>query len=390
MIYKTYFIVLILVFDFYFGDVFGNIILIGQEPEIHIINMPNKTRFNYDAKMIPKPGCFTSSVKTVLQCGRITIDFLNDKNIFAEIFLNYNERVVENPKIKRNLKITFGEQNIILKHKRKQGNFTYDECGIQNLMAYITNIDEHIQFEVVKIYESNLPNNRTLAHSTVYDNRLKMQLHKIEELSIWPYVKEEIVNVDISTQPNITLEDFINNSTKYKKNVVFTLEKALRIMNDRIFKYAFLLLVYAHIIVNYVETENVNLELIKKVSEILSKAQIFLINSNNIEYSLQSDFKILHNCFVLSPKKLIYDFMLKYSKLFLTSEETSDFTKTQKLPQVFEGFPKPHENNIISYNFETIPREYDEIKIKFDQIIKLITTECINIFDITYNPEENQ
>ncbi|XP_050546955.1 uncharacterized protein LOC126908695 [Daktulosphaira vitifoliae] len=395
MIYKKYSLVLIIAIDFYFGDVFGNIILIGQEGVMDIINSKNEGDYVNEAKMITMPGCF--KISTVLQCGSTTIDFVNKKKIFAEIFLNYNDRVDENSKINKMIKITFGEKYITLSPKETYKNYSYDENGINLLQQSIRMLNNKVLFNVIKIYESNHSNNRTLAHSTVYDNTIKVQLYMIEKHPLWKYVKEEIVNINISTRNNITITDFINNSTTYKKNVALTLEEARRIMDDRTFKYAFLLLVYIYMTLKIDREAVIDWELFKKVFKQLSTAQIYPKESYDICYDLRLDFLTLHEDIISGQyEKTIKGFMMKYSKLFLTSREISDLARTHKLPQnvlnkVFQEFPKPHEKDVISYNFETIPNQLDDIKKKLEIIFRLITTEYKNFFDLTsFRIENNQ
>ncbi|XP_050543923.1 uncharacterized protein LOC126906982 [Daktulosphaira vitifoliae] len=356
------------------------------ERQIYIINVTNKTNFEHDARMNTIPGCIKSS--TILQCGPVGIDFVNKKNVFAEIVLDYNEQVVENPKIKINLKITFEEQNIILKHKRIQYNFTYDEEGIEELQNTIKSIDSKIQFKVIKIYESNLSSNRTLAHSTVYDKYLKIQLDMIEKLSLWKYVKEErvlIASTSTSTLSNTTLIDFINNSTTYEKNVAYTVKDAENIMNDRTFKYAFLLVVYVYRTLLIYYDAKINWELVKTCFTLLSNAQIKRKEFNNILYDLRIDFDVIEPDRTIVCKQIITHLMEKYSGLFkIILQSTSQLSEDNLIKNTFEGFPKPHENDVISYNFQTIPTELSVITEKLEKILKLIETEYSSFLSKNY------
>ncbi|XP_050543909.1 uncharacterized protein LOC126906972 isoform X2 [Daktulosphaira vitifoliae] len=354
----------------------------------------NEGGYNYQAKMMDISRSL--NFFRILQCGPLTIEFVNEKKIFAEIFLIYNEQSVKYPKIETNLKITFGKNNIILNHNNKQEEFSYNEHGINLLQQSILMLNNKIHFKVVKIYESNLPKNRTLAHSTVYELNIKIKLEMLEKLSLWKYVKEEIVNCDISTQPYITLEDFINNSTTYNKYVAFTLQEALRIMNDRTFKYAFLLVIYAYMTLKNDFEKTIDWESFQIVSKKLSTAQIYPIISNNIHYDLRSDFPILQKGIESGQcEEIVKKIMLKYTKLFLTPMEINDLARTRRLSQnvlnkVFRGFPKPHENDVISYNFETIPNRLNDIKTKLEIILRLINTEYKEMLNITYYIKVNQ
>ncbi|XP_050543920.1 uncharacterized protein LOC126906978 [Daktulosphaira vitifoliae] len=371
MIYKTYSFVLIFVIDFYFGDVFGNIILIGEEGVMDIIHRTDKDDYCNDAKMITIPGCYKSS--KVLKCGPLNIVFVNKKKVFAEIDINYFKRGVKTASNKKTIKITFGENNIILNNEKYK--YKYNEVDINKLQSSIKNLDSKIEINIIKIYESNLSSNRTLAHSTVYDKNIKSQLNTIENLSLWKYAKEEkvpIASTSTSTQSNITLEDFINNSTTYNKNVAFTIKEALKIIDNRTFKYAFLLVVYVYrtLLIHY--DAKIKWELVKKCFKLLRNAQIKNKEINNILYDLRIDFNIFEPDKAENCKQIIKNLMEKYSKLFTS---TSPLSQDNLIEYTFEGFPKPHENDDIPYAFETIPTELSIIMEKLEKIFKLIETE---------------
>ncbi|XP_050543910.1 uncharacterized protein LOC126906974 [Daktulosphaira vitifoliae] len=383
MFYKTYYFVLILVIDFWFGDVFGSIILIGEEGVMNIMNLTNKTIMDHDTNKITIPGCISSS--TVLQCGPITIDFVNKKKVFAEIFVNYNNSSIDSAH-KTTIKITFAEKYITLSPRKTYKNYSYDDVGIKRLQDSIRKLNNKIQFNVIKIYESNLPNNRTLAYSTVYDNHLKTQLHMIVNLSIWPYVKEEIVNMDISTQSNITLEDFIINSTKYKKNVISTIEEAKRIMDVRTFKYAFLLLVYAHMTLKHDDSARImDWKKFIKVSRQLSNAQINSKNFNNILYDLRVDFKIFETIDSESRQQIVKELMQKYTELFSIILNITDKSLQNVLSKGFQGFSDPCKDFGESNCFEIIPNQPTFIVINLKLLYGLIASQYSSFLSENYN-----
>ncbi|XP_050546963.1 uncharacterized protein LOC126908700 isoform X2 [Daktulosphaira vitifoliae] len=382
MFFKNYYFVLILVIEFFFGDVFGSIVLIGEVGVMDIINLTNKSNIDHDAKMITMPGCFKSS--TVLQCGPVAIDFVNKKKVFAEIFLNYKEQVVENPKIMINLKITFTEKYITLSPKITSKNFSYDEVGIQQLQESIQILNNKIQFKVIKIFESNLSSNRALAHSRVYDNHLKIKLDMIKNLSSWKYVKEEKVLITCSstfTLSNITLEDFINNSTMYKKNVASTIDEAEKIMDDRTFKYACLLVVYTYMTLKLDNDEAINWVSFKNVCTQLRNAQIKSKYINNILFDLRVDFDVLKPNEPQLCQKIIECLMDKYLILFKISLENTVLLPQDLFTKAYHDFLKPPENNDISYDFTT---ELFVIKKKLKTIVRLITTEYSSFLSKDY------
>ncbi|XP_050543890.1 uncharacterized protein LOC126906964 isoform X2 [Daktulosphaira vitifoliae] len=249
-----------------------------------------------------KKSCL-EALKSCIKCKELEMTFVNEKQIFAEICLRYDDDSSTNySKTKINLEITFGKENIILSYQKKEKKkFSYNANGYNVLQTFLNDLNKNIYFKVVKIYESNVPINRDLVNDTVYNNEIKdllsnvqnlslweftkynvvivvypscpnetlencihnstngnlvndtvydeqtkTQLSKVQNLFLWKYVKEDLVSDERRYCPYLTLEHFINNSTTYKKTVEQTLNMAIDIMISRTARYACLLVVYAY------------------------------------------------------------------------------------------------------------------------------------------------
>ncbi|XP_050543899.1 uncharacterized protein LOC126906968 [Daktulosphaira vitifoliae] len=393
MFYKINSVVLIFLYVLFFRNVFVNTILIGKEGEIDICQ-PYDNMNRLDAEMIKEVCCLNTSNEYVM-CKDLRMSLVNEKKIFAEIRLRYDDdSTTRKAKSTINLKITFGKKNIILNYKKEQKYYKYNEIGINDLQLFIRNLDENIYFNVVKIYESNVPIIRDLVNDTVYDNEIKDQLSNVQNLFLWKYAKDDFVTVVDSSCPNITLEYFIHNSTAYHKTVEQTLTTAIDIMYYRTAKYACLLVVYAYQSLNIFSGQNEIWKKIINVLRILSKAEnslknykeesLFLINIS--EKLKQINTKSSSRCKLLNDLSyLVSNFVaiiLKPSGIDTKINEniTHINMKTYILPEdiskkIFNGFPKPHENNVNSYMFENIPTALDDINKNLFTIFELIETE---------------
>ncbi|XP_050543211.1 uncharacterized protein LOC126906596 isoform X2 [Daktulosphaira vitifoliae] len=226
MFYKTYSFILIFMCHFYIRDVFADI-LISDNAGNQIFHITADSSKQYE---------------------NFNMTFVNVKEIFAEICLNYknyNSSRKNGKKIE--LQITFKKDCISLCHKKKSAlqKYHYDGNNIKRLESFIQMLDNSIEFKVVKI-NSNLNRNTHLINDTIYDKKIKDQLEGIQKLSSWNYVKNDIIKLYSIEKSYITLEDLINNSTTYKKTLQSTIEEAKNIMFDRSLKYVILLSVYAY------------------------------------------------------------------------------------------------------------------------------------------------
>ncbi|XP_050543894.1 uncharacterized protein LOC126906966 isoform X2 [Daktulosphaira vitifoliae] len=402
MLYKTNSIVLnSMCVLFFFGNVCGNTILIGKEgvTDISLVSFFDGTVRNIGAEMKMDLHCFYPPEK-YLQCGPVKMDFVNKNEIFAEIYLNYNPdfNLRTSPKI-INIKMTFDEIFIVLNINRGIGNyFFYSENDINNtLQTFIRELDPRIKFKVVKIYRGHLDNNTSILNDTVYDETARKYLEKFENMSLWKYVKDDLIEWNYPKHSYVTLENFINNSTTYNVNVKFTLITVLNKMIERTIKYVLLLIAYVYeaLTINYrmksywnrfievlykLKVAEINL---KKYDEIVNKIQQVKEKSSPVD-KMSELIRLLKEC-----TKHFYT-AEEFEKLDFEETETSKskYSNTHVLPEevlnkVLKGFPKPHQN-VDSYELHLIPTELDNIIEKMNLIFELIDVEYENICRIRF------
>ncbi|XP_050531005.1 uncharacterized protein LOC126899823 [Daktulosphaira vitifoliae] len=264
------------------------------------------------------------------------------------------------------------------------------------LKSFIENIDNRIELKVIKIQTSKQDNNTSLINNTVYDEQTRKQLRDVENLSLWNYVKEELIQPYFFTLPNTTINDFILNSIMYNNVIKFTLSRAIIIMCDRTSKYTIVLLIYAF------EIMRINRYIIPCWDELinnlkkLSDALIYLNGNNKLKHDL---YKIEEEKNVSSLMSIFKDLVIDYASIILSRKEQNiynfieDYTEFNDvykptLPQnlldkILKGFPK-HYPNDEPYQFELIPENLSEIEEKFQQIFKLIDVEFNNIYKINF------
>ncbi|XP_050543901.1 uncharacterized protein LOC126906969 [Daktulosphaira vitifoliae] len=400
MNYKTNFVFLIFAYGFFFGNVNGNIILIDHEGGI-IISSPINNNNNSNAHSIYEPNCL-NSLKKYVECKNLKMTFVNERRIFAEIGLRYDDdSSTSKQKNTIHINITFGKENIILSYKKKH-KFSYDAYGFYGLQTFFNKVNKNIYFKVVKIYDSNIYINEKLENTTVYDEEIKNQLFKVQNFFLWKYAKEDLVSILYPSCPNITLENFINNSTTFRKTVQETLTTALDIMSYRTAKYACLLVVYAYEALYISQT--LCWDKVLKFIKILNAAQLYLSRHNKNIYFFLNISDIFRK---MGLKTNSYDtlFMLSvmvtnFTKILLTSEEINDEDLIQTrhskcntmnthilpvyaLEKLFKGFPKPLEEHVLTYKFEEIPTTLNNINEKLFKICTLIETE----YEIFFNSD---
>ncbi|XP_050543892.1 uncharacterized protein LOC126906965 [Daktulosphaira vitifoliae] len=426
MFYKIFTFLLIFICGHFFEEVFGNILLIDPEKVIldndkkesghHTISMwitekdfssLSKEEVIVNNKYDPCDYCLdfactteTYCLKTqkkYVMCGPLILDIENKNEIFAELYVNFYAYIYENIKKKDTIyiKITFEEKHIILNYNGKDYIFEYNVEGIDlKLESFMFEINKGIRFKIIKIQTSKLDNNTSLINDTVYAKHTRIQLRNLENLSLWKYVKEELIQSNSSTLPNTAINDFILNSTMYKSDIKYTLEKSRRIMCDRTFKYAILLMVYAYeaLRIDYCTRPYWD-QLIYKLKK-LSDARINLDENKNLQFGLKDIKHAINECDVMCIfQRLVND----YATIFLTPQEMKIFKFKDKysfknikdeqilsqhlLHKILIGFPKHHSND-ESYQFELIPPYLCEIEEKLQQIFKLIDAEFENIYKI--------
>ncbi|XP_050546954.1 uncharacterized protein LOC126908693 isoform X2 [Daktulosphaira vitifoliae] len=397
MFYKIYTFLLIFMCGHFFEEVFGNILLINPEEvildnrkqyngyhteamwitgehfkrpsnkEIIVYDSWDKTVYYIDAKWIIETYSLKPS-KKYLMCGPLILDFENKNEIFAELYVNF----------------TFEKENIILNYKGNDNYFEYnvEEMNLK-LKSFIRKINKLLLIRIIKIQSSKLDNNTSLINDTVYDKHTGEHLRRLEDMSLWKYVEEELIQSYVFTTPNTTIYDFILNSTMYGIAINFTLKEAIRIMCDRTFKYAILLMLYAYeaLRIDYCKTLYWD-QLIKNLIK-LSDVLIKLNYDNELLKGLQELKKGRHEREIMSTFQKLVN---KYVNIFLTPREIKMYdVKTNIssnnnnfehilsqiiIDKILKGFPKPCEDN-EPYKFELIC----EIEGKFQKIFKLIDTE---------------
>ncbi|XP_050543888.1 uncharacterized protein LOC126906962 isoform X3 [Daktulosphaira vitifoliae] len=380
MFSKIYSFVLIIKCGFFFGDVFGNIFLIDTNGKM--IKHPTiiKDSIHTYAKGILEPRWFSSPEKYI-KCGPLKLDFVIKKKMNAEIYLNY----------------TFEEKNIILNYEGRDTIFEYNTQETNEyLNYYLEKIDRNIEFKIVKIQNSNLDNNTPICNDTVYDVETKNHLYTIQNLSLWKYAKEDLVQSYDSTLPLTTLNNFINNSTIYKRSIEFVITRAIKIIELRTIKYAILLISYAFEAIRIRKSMDPYWDQIKENLNKLSDALITMTDNNVIRKKF----------YKLNPEEIVYKEMNKlksmvceYVQLLLSPEEKntysndlnennftpSNINEQDILPQyllkkILNGFPKPHKDE----EFYDIPTNISDIEEKFQKIISLIKVEYTHILEIKF------
>ncbi|XP_050543905.1 uncharacterized protein LOC126906970 isoform X4 [Daktulosphaira vitifoliae] len=365
MFSKMYSFVLIVMCGCFFGDVFGNTFFIDTNGNINKYRTIVKNNFLTDADWILESHCF-SSPEIYLKCGP--------------------------------LKLTFEEKKIILNYKGQNTSFEYNaQKTNKELNSFLEKIDRNIEFKIVKIQSSKLNNDTPICdNDTVYDVETNKHLYTIQNLSLWRYAKEDLVQTYFSTLPLTTLVDFINNSTIYESSVEYTIERTIDIMVDRTIKYAILLISYAFEAMKirlsfepYWSQINVNLDQ-------LNNALIRLNNNNMIERGLfklqyiQETYSVMYNLKIMAIE-YIYKFLSSQEKKDYSDDLNQDnFTSSNVnekhiLPQyllnkVFNGFPNNHKDE----KFHVIPKKLRHIVEKFQKIISLINEEYTHILKIKF------
>ncbi|XP_050543907.1 uncharacterized protein LOC126906971 [Daktulosphaira vitifoliae] len=390
MFYKTKSVFLIFLFSFFFG----NILLINNKGRINIFKSLYGSRYVFDAKFITIPSCILG-LREFVRCKALEMTFVNEKKIFAEILLRYDDNSsTSHSKTKINLIITFEKENIILSHGNRHVYCSYDKNGINTLQTSIKNIDYNIHFKVVKIYNSNLPISGNLVNDTVYDEKTINQLKKIANLFLWKYAKEDLVKVLYPSVHYVTLQNFINNSTTYQCTIEKTLTGAIETMNYRTARYACLLVVYAYETLYINESQKEYWEKVIKLLNVLSEAQEYLKAHDersllfiNISYALNqinpdSYDKLFKLNFLVEKfvTQILTSKDINKEDLKETKHSKSYETNTHKLPvdiliKLFQGFPKPLKKHFFAYNFDVIPFSLDKIHQKLFTIVELIETE---------------
>ncbi|XP_050547471.1 uncharacterized protein LOC126909123 isoform X2 [Daktulosphaira vitifoliae] len=432
MFYKIYTFLLIFVCRHFFEEVFGNILLI--DPEKVILDNNKKNEFGhhtvsmwitekdfsslskeeiivnnkygpyyycYDAMGITETYYLKTSKKYVV-CGPLILDIENKNEIFAELYVNFYAYIYENIKKKDTIyiKITFEEKHIILNYNGKDNIFEYNEEINQKLDSFMWEINKRSIIEIIKIQTSKLDNNISLINDTVYAKHTRIQLRNLENLSLWKYVKEELVQSYFPTLPNTAINDFILNSTMHRIDIKFTLKKAIKIMCDRIFKFAILLMVYAYeaLRIDYCKTLYWDqfINNFKKLGDalyLLDGDEKLRIGLDKINEGLNNDIKYAFNgCATMCVfQKLVNN----YAEYFFTPQEIENLKKNFRcnnikndhilsqngLDKIFKGFSKPHGDN-ETYKFKLICEK--ELEEKFQHIFMLIDVEFerINIIDL--------
>ncbi|XP_050546957.1 uncharacterized protein LOC126908697 [Daktulosphaira vitifoliae] len=395
MFYKINSFLLIFMCGHFFEEVFGNILLIVGD-KVFIDNTHARIGYHTDAKWIEKNYMFKPS-KKYLQCGPLILYFVNENKIFAEIYLNFHDQITREIKKKEKLYfyIIFQKNSIILNYNGNDNIFEYNEEMNKKLQTFMEEINNRIQFKIIKIQTSKLDNNTSLINNTVYDEKTTNQLRDVMNLSLWKYIKEELVQSKVSLLPNTTINDFILNSTMYVYIVKSTLKKAITMMCDRTYKYAILLMVYAFeaLRIDYCKTPYWDqlMNYLKKLSDILTNLNGDIILRRGLD-----DIKCgINECDKMCIfQRLVSDY---YSNIYLKPQDREIFKLKNKsewinikdkeilsqnvLDKIFKGFPKSHKDE-EPYKFELIPTSLCEIEKKFQQIYVLIDTEFERIYKI--------
>ncbi|XP_050543228.1 uncharacterized protein LOC126906605 [Daktulosphaira vitifoliae] len=327
--------------------------------------------------------------------------FVNVNKIFAEICTNRKIffRCFDEGKEKI-LNFTFEEDCIVLQHKTELHYFPYDKNGAKNLESFIEELDDNIEFKVLKMHKSYIANDTSLVNDSIYDEKIKVQLGNIQNSSLWNYVKKDLVKLESNENSYTTLEDFINNSITYGKTLQFVIKHAVeKIIYDRTTKYALLLVTYAY------EAQLINFfpqyywETFLKVCEKLRIAQFTFMDYDELSSYLEYLNREKHD-----EKRRMYKLKVlikEFASHFFTPEELTEYnfevskdsksndSNTHILPQdviniLFNGFPEPH-GDVKSYDFHLIPKSLDEIMEKLEIIFSLIHAEYNLILKIEYN-----
>ncbi|XP_050546949.1 uncharacterized protein LOC126908690 isoform X2 [Daktulosphaira vitifoliae] len=418
MFYKIFIFLLIFICGHFFEEVFGNILLIDphtvsmwitekdfsslSKEEIIVNNKYGPYDYCYDAMGITETYYLKTS-KKYLMCGPLILDIENKNEIFAEINLNFYAYIYENIKKKDTIyiKITFEEKHIILNYNGKDNIFEYnvEETNLK-LESFMFEINKAIRFKIIKIQTSKLDNNTSLINHTVYDEVTRNQLENLENLSLWKYVKEELVQSYFPILPNTPIYEFILNSTIHRRDIKFTLKKAIKIMSDRIFKFAILLMVYAYeaLRIDYCKTLYWdqfinNFKKLGNALYLLNEDRKLLIALDDINEGLNDD--ITHAFNGCATMCVFQGLVNKYAKYFFTPQEIENLKKNfrcnnikyehiltqNELDNIFKGFSKPHGDN-ETYKFKLICEK--ELEEKFQHIFMLIDAEFerINIIDL--------
>ncbi|XP_050546951.1 uncharacterized protein LOC126908692 isoform X2 [Daktulosphaira vitifoliae] len=431
MFYKIYTFLLIFMCGHFFEEVFGNILLIDPEKVIldndkkqfghHTVSMwitekdfssLSKEEIIVNNKYGPYDYCidawgiseiyYLKTSKKYLMCGPLILDIENKNEIFAELYVNFHAFIYENIKKKDTIyfKITFEEKHIILNYNGKDIIFKYNEEINLKLESFMWEINKRIIIKIIKIQTIELDNNTSLINDTVYDEVTRNQLENLENLSLWKYVEEELVQSYFSTLPNTTINNFILNSTIHRKDIKFTLKKAIKIMCDRILKYAILLMVYAYeaLRIDYCKTLYWDqfMNNFKKLGDalyLLDGDEKLRIGLDEINEGLNNDIKnAINGCATMCVFQRLVN---NYAKYFFTPQEIENLKKNfrwnnikyehiltqNELDNIFKGFSKPQGDN-ETYKFKLICEK--ELEEKFQNIFMLIDAEFerINIIDL--------
>ncbi|XP_050543912.1 uncharacterized protein LOC126906975 isoform X2 [Daktulosphaira vitifoliae] len=370
MLYKIINLILIFVYTFLLENVFAAILLIS--PKKITIDNDCSTKsgqlYRTDAKLIKVSNCFKGT-KVYVECGILKVTFEHMETnieIFAEIFVNYNHTSI---KSSIELKIIFKEKGIVMINKKDENQpkqFSYDVKCIKALESYIKDLDEKIKFKVVKIYNSNHESYRPLDNETIYRSRVKRQLQQLTNMSLWKYVKKELItfkNKSFST----TLEGYINNSTTYNKTIKETLEEINPLINDRVYSYW---------------DKFVNIfEKLKDTQKTFTNQNYLTVGHNEFCSEKYTSKKINKIC---KLEKHLIEYFLNSKKLLncdLTTEKCSMSYKTKILDEIFKDFPEPPNKN-KPYNFHKLPTTFEEILYNLDTIVKIVEVEFDEVYKI--------
>ncbi|XP_050543921.1 uncharacterized protein LOC126906979 [Daktulosphaira vitifoliae] len=263
------------------------------------------------------------------------------------------------------------------------------------LESFIKKVNKLLQIKIIKIQTSMLDNNTYLINDTIYDKRSIRQLRNLENLSLWKYVEEELVQSYFPTLPNTTIYDFILNSTMYRSDIEFTLKKATKIMGDRIFKYAILLMVYAYEALRIDYCKTLYWDDVMNYLNKLSDALLTLNGGEKLHKQIHKINEEIKDCYIM----LVFQRLVnEYANIFLTPREIEKcyiknnyrwnnikdehILSQNVLDKILKEFSKPH-RDIEPYKFKLICEK--EIERKFQQIFMLIDAEFKRIHIIEFD-----